>query len=273
MFELLSDHLERVRPLFDRPHLKLVIDAVSAGNSPGWVWVDDPRQPRSALLWDKTHAVYLAGAADNAAFNEGVRRLSAERISREVEVFKAYNTSEAWDGELEHIFPNAMLHRQRARVFCRLAGLKIPEWRERIPRGFQVSEINGAFEALARLANFERVVEEIELCWNALEGFRQRGFGFCVHDAETVAGWCTAEYVSGDQCGVGIETIEAYGRRGFATLTASAFAEHALAHGIKAHWDAWATNAPSVRMAEKVGFEKVEDYTVTFGEFSPTHTA
>lgn len=272
MFELRDDHFDRVRHLFEGERLQLLIDAVSASNSPGWLWVDDAAAPKSALLWDKTHSLYLAGRADNADFNDAVRRLSDERISRTVEVFKAYSTSEAWEQSIEAIFANVSL-RKIERVFYKLGEVTISDWREHVPNGFRISEINATFETLNKLNNFGRMREEIESCWNALDDFRERGFGFCAHDETTIACWCTAEYVSAGKCGIGIETVEEYGRRGFATLTASAFAEYALAHSIAAHWDAWASNAPSVRVAEKVGFEKAEDYRVIFGEFSPDRRA
>lgn len=268
----LRNHVVSVLPMFANPHLQLVASAVVAGNSPGLVWVDDADQPCSTALWDKTHALYLAGAADNAAFNDALRHFMRETISQAVDVLKIYPASSDWHSVIEALYPYAALH-QPPRVFYRLATLKLPNWRDRVPEGFSVSSINDQFAALTALRNFERLREEIEACWNALDDFHQRGFGFCAHDDETIVGWCTAEYVSGVQCGVGIETVEEYQRRGIATATASAFAEYCLERGITAHWDAWQWNTPSVATAEKVGFVKVEDYAIYFAEFRSAHRA
>ena len=79
---------------------------------------------------------------------------------------------------------------------------------------------------------------------------------------------CTAEYVSGGRCGIGIETVPAYQGRGIATLTASAFAGYCATWSITPHWDAWSSNLPSVVVAEKVGFRKVETYSVLVADFS-----
>lgn len=276
LIELLHDHQALVRPLFVSKHLQLVIDAVIADNSPGVLWVDDADtlrvyrrlrrrsyQPHAALLWDKTHSLYLVGAADNASFNDAAHRFVAETVARTVDVLKIYPGSADWHPVIETLFADRALHKLE-RVFYRLASLKIPGWRERLRAGFRISSINDQFTELSRLQNFDALREEIESCWNALSDFQQRGFGFCAHNTETIACWCTAEYVSGAQCGIGIETVESHQRQGFATLTASAFAEHCLARGITAHWDAWAHNLPSVAIAEKVGFTKVEDYTIYF---------
>lgn len=262
---LLRDNLSSALPLFASEHLQLVASAVIAGNSPGRFWVDDADQPRTAALWDKTHALYLAGAADNATFNDALSQFMSDTITQAVDVLKIYPVSGNWNPVIETLYPYAALH-QPQRVFYRLGTLNLPNWRERLPEGFRVSSINDNFTELSALQNFERLREEIESCWNALADFQQRGFGFCAHDAETIVGWCTAEYVSEGQCGIGIETVETHQRQGLATLVASAFAEHCLEHGISAHWDAWQRNTPSVATAEKVGFVKVEDYTIYFAE-------
>ena len=96
---------------------------------------------------------------------------------------------------------------------------------------------------------------------------RAGGFGFCAMDGETIAGWCTAEYVSEGQCGIGIETIEAYQGRGVATALAGAFVDQCGERGITAHWDSWAANTPSVKVAARVGFTRVEEYAVYLGRW------
>ena len=72
--------------------------------------------------------------------------------------------------------------------------------------------------------------------------------------------WCTAEYVSPGVCGVGIETLEPYQKRGLATVAAQTFVQHAMRLGWQVHWDSWLNNTPSIRVAEKAGFEKVTEY-------------
>ena len=56
-------------------------------------------------------------------------------------------------------------------------------------------------------------------------------------------------------------------RRGFATITASAFVEHALEQGLTPHWDSWKMNLPSVAVAHKVGFRLISEYAVFTGRF------
>jgi hypothetical protein len=130
--------------------------------------------------------------------------------------------------------------RWRERVLYRGDRLAVAGWPRRVPAGFRISAINERFPELRMLSNFAEVTAEIGSCWNSMADFRRAGFGFCAHDAGTIVCWCTAEYVSDGQCGIGIETVAAYRGRGFATLTASAFVEHCAGRGVVPHWDAWA---------------------------------
>jgi RimJ/RimL family protein N-acetyltransferase len=250
-------------------NLRLVIDAVIAGSSPGSVWVDDADQPRAALLWDHAHCFYLTGIAHNPSFNRWIQRLLMEQIfpeARRLNVFKVYYSDPAWEEQIPAIFAPIPLE-QWERVHYMLPTPSRLDWHDSIPAGFRVEAISETLLTRADLKHTDSVREEIESGWNSLAGFLQNGFGYCVLNDEGIVGWCTAEYVSRDQCGIGIETVEAYGRQGFATLTASAFVDHCAAHSIIPHWDSWKNNLPSVRVAEKLGFQKALDYSVFFGKF------
>jgi predicted GNAT family acetyltransferase len=50
--------------------------------------------------------------------------------------------------------------------------------------------------------------------------------------------------------------------RGYATLTPAACVEHCVEHGLTPHWHCWEDNAPSMQVAEKVGFERPGQYAV-----------
>jgi hypothetical protein len=256
-----SREVHRVRHLFGAEHLALVIDAVIAGNSPAEVWADNLAGPRGALVWDRAHSIYFAGSADPA---EPWRELFRREIAPAGRgIVKLYTTEEA---------ANAILARQalnrRERVFYRGGRPRLPGSSPRLPAGFKISSISDRFAGLAALTNFTDLIAEIESGWNSVDDFRRAGFGYCAHNAETIVCWCTAEYFSQGRCGTGIETALAYRGRGFATLTANTFAEHCAEREITQHWDCWTSNLPSVALAEKFGFRKLETYSIFVGDFS-----
>jgi hypothetical protein len=262
--ELCDDDYGRIRGLFTTPHLPLLAGAVIAGNSPARIWVDDPDRPRTAFMWDKGHHGYLAGDAENAAFNAGLTAFLHDRMAQGFSFFEIDYASAAWEEAIPALFHEiSPVKRDRLLYVLRhpgTAGRDAP-----LPPGFSLQQIDAALLSAASLKNREAVAGEIGSCWNAIERFLERGFGCAVLCAEEIVCWCTAEYVSEGKCGIGIETVRQYQGRGLATLAASAFVEHAVARQITPHWDAWKDNLASLAVARKSGFEELLEYSVFFG--------
>ncbi|HUB41774.1 MAG TPA: GNAT family N-acetyltransferase [Streptosporangiaceae bacterium] len=260
MLELPRRDIRRIRPLAGSQHLRLVIDAVIAGNSPARVWADDAAEPRTAMVWDGAHCIYVVGASGH---HEACRQVFDRDIAPAGQgIFKLYATEPV----ARAVVADFQLDR-RERVFYRGEGSAVNGRQLPMPAGFRISAIHDHLSELAVLSNFSAVTAEIGSCWTSMAAFRRAGFGYCAHDHATIVCWCTAEYVSDGQCGIGIETAAAYRGRGFATLTASALAEHCAGQAIMPHWDCWSGNLPSVAVAEKLGFRRIETYSVFVGTF------
>ena len=288
--ELLTDP-PAARHLFAAGHLALVIEAVIAGSFRATLWVDDASAPRTALLWDGSHGIYLVGPVARPA--EWRDLLAREVRPAAHGFFKA----DVPDAVADAVFAGHDL-RRRDRVFyaahslapsarsdksgwspdlsgagavegtAHSAGAAHSASAERwTGDGLRISEVAGCLDELADLANAADLLAEIEYMWPSVDAFRRDGFGFAAHDDSTVAGWCTAEYVSPGRCGIGIETVAAFQRRGIATATARAFLARCATNGVTPHWDAWAANLPSVAVAERIGLTLVESYHVHVGDF------
>jgi hypothetical protein len=196
----------RIRRLFGAEHLTFVIEAIIAGHSPARIWVDDLAAPEITLIWDGAHCVYLAGPQGGSGWWE-------ETFMREIapaapSLLKVY-AGEALSRPVR--LPGFTCQR-RERVLYRLdrPARRVDAGRldsPALPAGFTITEIGAGFDELGALENFAEVEAEIGSCWNSIADFRKTGFGFCVHDGESIACWCTAEYVSAGQCGIGIETV------------------------------------------------------------------
>lgn len=254
--------VHRVRRLFAAEHLALVIDAVSAGNSPARVWADDS-VTRSALVWDRHHSVYFAGSVDDAQEWRALFDREIAPVGRGV--LKIYATPEA----VGTVFAGLPLQR-RERVLYRGHGLAARDRSRSLPPGFHLSAIDdlgSELGGLGRLAKAAEVIAEIESTWGSVADFLRAGFGFVAHDTEQIVSWCVAEFVSEGKCGIGIETIESHRGQGFATLTASVFTEACAQRQITPYWDAWTSNRASTAVAERLGLHQVETYSVSLGDF------
>ena len=273
--ELQSENFGKARPLCNKSeHLRFTIDAVIAGNSPMRIWVDNVNIPRSALLWDGAHCYYLVGDSTNSDFCKAIETFLTESIIPEAiaknrEIFKIEYSSEDWKPIIEDILKDESPIKI-PRKFFDLENLLIPQWQDILPSDFSIRRIDRVLLE-SDVKNVESIIDEINQCWYSIDDFLTIGFGFCLihreYGKEEVQGWCTGEYFSKGKCGIGIETFQGYQKRGFATAMASAFIEHCLSVKIKPHWDASANNVGSIRVAEKVGFRKIQDYDVYFGEF------
>ena len=268
MHRLHSKETSSIRPHFDTPNLRLVVDSIIDGKTPARVWADDPATPRTVLAWEG-RCIYLVGDFEGVEANNGLREIFSTEIQpegqlRELGFFKLYYSPDAWSLQLEKIFGPLSHKNVERRIYC---SVRDSSSRIDIPSPpLKLRQIDAQL-LQSDFAHISAVKDEILGGWSSLEIFLDQGFGFAMLYGTSVVCWCTAEYVSEGKCGIGIETIEAYERRGIATAVAGEFVRHTLTSGINPHWDCWASNIPSVRVAEKVGFADRHDYEIAIGTF------
>ncbi|MHB9132182.1 MAG: GNAT family N-acetyltransferase [Armatimonadota bacterium] len=255
--ELPEAILLQVEPLFTTPHQRLVYQALAAGNTRGVVWVDDAQHPANVCLWNGGHHFYFSGNADRQEFAGVV----AAHITCNSSFAVLHCASPGWKEALRDLF-NTRAVRDAARRFYAFLSPTLTHQQPVLPAGYRIEPITRELFTGSALDHIDCVHDEITSMWNSVDDFLTRGFGYCAVQGNEIANWCTAEYVSTAQCGIGIETVEAHQRRGLATLTTTAFVQHCLRHGILPHWDCWTANEASWRVAEKVGFTRVTEYNV-----------
>jgi RimJ/RimL family protein N-acetyltransferase len=270
--ELENQDYGRVRTLYGEWHSRLVTVAVLEGRCPGRVYVDDVRNPRSALLWDHVEGeLYLAGAADNPAFNRAINTLIRNQIRTEAQE-SLPDLSEctlvgqrAWQEQIEILLEgtNPMRH-CRKRFALKHARV---DWRMLLPDGFEMMPLDAALFEQDDLEGVETMRDWVlGDCRTAAE-FERDERGCCVihRPASALVAWCASEYtcrpVPGGEraCELGIYTRETYRRQGFATLVAAATVERCQDEGIgQIGWHCWDSNLGSAATARKVGFELVD---------------
>ncbi len=256
---------------FSGAQLEMVVASILEGNTAAQLWT----APGAALLWDQGNNVfYLAGEVASEAMTRALARLTATDIRRAAlhrgrAYFTARALSPAWEGALSMIFEGIALQTVRKRFYCLSQGAPRRPAPPRV-EGLRFASIDSCLLTRDDLTNLSFVREEIRWMWPSEGRFLSHGFGCAALVGAKVICWCTAEYVSRARCGIGIQTVPEYQRRGVATATAARFIEHALARGIRPHWECNTHNLASLRVAEKLGFEPTEEVTIWAGEFRPT---
>lgn len=251
--------------LFNQPHLDFVVQAMIEGNSPAMVWMDDAGE--TALIWDRSHCLYIGGDINHPRLQETITTTLLP-LARPFNLLKISLTSD----EQAPIIPRLFQEFRQEAYPCSLFRLH-PSTATRTafeaPDGFHVRLIGRDLLTDNQSPGRANLVEEIELCWVSQDRFLEKGFGVCMLDeAGAIVCRCTAEYVSPQVCGVGIATYEPVMRRGLATAAAQAFVQQAAERNWTVYWDSWTNNLPSVRVAQKVGFELVTNHNAVLVFFN-----
>ena len=265
MFELSANQYARVRPIFEDLRYNLVIDSVIDRHTPAWVFVDDDRNPTTAWMWNRQDAMLLAGGAENDAVNRALGELISDRVipdarRRLIPQLSLHYAPQAWENKQDLILPDKAAEKA-CRRFYTLDRLQL-DWRAGMPPGYEMVRLDEAFLKNSALHNIGEVVGWVRSFWHSIRDFTRTGFGFGVLHGESIISWCLSVYASGDNFELGLATAPDHRNQGFATLTAAACVEHCLLNSLVPHWHCWDDNAPSIAVAEKVGFARPVSYQV-----------
>jgi len=274
MMEEISEHrIEDYVKYFPEPQPGMVLASVVEGNTEAQLWcASQPDNHVVYLLWDKGNNVfYLSG---QWVTSETIKDLASlintqvkeKAIKEGLSYFKVKTLSDSLENSVKDIFQNIPLHKTD-KLFYTFRAKRVRAIPDPRLEGIQYHPIDAAILEEGRFENNRQVKSEIEWMWPSLERFLEKGFGTAaVRDARIIC-WCTAEYVSTSRCGIGIEVIDEFQNKGIATATAAHFLEHCTKRNIVAHWECDKDNIGSVRVAEKVGFEKTEEAIFWSGRF------
>lgn len=271
--EISENRIKEYVKYFPGSQPEMVLDSVVEGNTVAQLWhISQPDNNVVCLLWDKGNNVfYLSGQLvvpetikDLASlFNSHIKE---KAIRERLSYFTVKPLSASLENSITDIFHNISLHKIH-KLFYTFRAPKVKSIPNPRLEGIQYHSINADFLDEGRFENNREVKYEIEWMWPSLERFWENGFGTAaVIDANIIC-WCTAEYVSKSKCGVGIEVIDEFQNKGIATGTTAHFLEQCLNRNIVAHWECDQDNIGSVRVAEKVGFEKIEETVFWSGQF------
>jgi RimJ/RimL family protein N-acetyltransferase len=266
MHELEKRDREKVRPLFKELEYNLITTAAIEGTSPGRIYVDCAADPRTAFMCT-AEGYYLAGYDNNDEFNTSLNKLIFGRIfagdtvrKDETDVAIGFYPN-SWKDKMPIIFQGRIpLITNRRHYLC--TDLKVDNWKDHVPKGFQIQRIDEKLLETPHLKIPEHMTSWMKTNWGSVSNFRKKGFGFgALHDNKIVS-WSLADCVSGNACEIGIHTHEDYRRQGLASLTATAAVDYSLSSGLKhVGWHCDEYNLPSIKTAEKVGFKLERKYT------------
>jgi RimJ/RimL family protein N-acetyltransferase len=271
--EISLSEIGEYAPYFSGPQLHMVVASVAEGNTRAQLWRStEPPDRITCLLWDKGNNVfYLAGDAVSKETMEDwaalIRtQIKGRAIQEGLSRFKVHALSPSLEGSLPQLFQEMKLYKLNKLIYV-FRRQEVPAIATPAVEGMRYALINADFLETEHYQNVEQVQSEVDWMWSSRVKFRENGFGYAALLGESIVCWCTAEYVSARTCGIGIETVEAHQNQGIATATAARFVDHCLQHNITPYWECGSRNIASIRVAEKLGFERIQEKVFWGGEF------
>ena len=255
----------KARTVFEPMGHSRAIESIIRGLTPARILVDDAADPSSALTWFKGRA-FLSGDPEDPAFREAAAGVLSGPyrdaiVAQGGEGFLIYHHPEGWWARLEDALPGESLARATRLYYHLDAGSG--RWDATPPEGFALTPVDSRLLERTDLKNLNLVEDEMRSERLSVEDFLEKSFGYCVVNEGAIAGWCMSEYNAGERCELGIATAEGYRRRGLATLTGRAVIREAVFRGMgEIGWHCYASNAPSVATAERLGFRRALEYPV-----------
>ncbi len=272
IYKLEKPEYEKVRPLFKNLHYQLAVESLIDGTNPGWILVDDTENPQSVWMHN-SEGYFLAGSSNNSEFNNILRIwienyiiAGAAKNEGSNHLYFGIDTDE-WKQAFSEIVPTRHpLPVQRIHYLC--TEVKV-DWRKMVPEGYEVHRVSREFLTALGDNVPSHLHHWIKSNWESIENFENLGFGFCTTHENMIISYCLCDCVSEDECEVGIQTVEDYRRRGFATITAAAAVEYALSNEYAVvGWHTHDHNYGSIGTAEKIGFVKEREYEQYFCMFN-----
>jgi RimJ/RimL family protein N-acetyltransferase len=265
-----------IKPLFARlSETQPMCASVLEGVYPGRVYVDDLPSPRCALLVTSIESeangawAFLAGDPGNQAFNRALNQAIFERqvISPQSPIIFWTCDPQDWDGNMPAVMdPLPPIWIPRYHFVARRVGL---DWRAQVPEGFTVEPMGEALRRRPRLELPADVSATLDK-WDEMQrlGYVDRGFmdyGFVTLDIRgqvpVIAGWATVDFIVLGHGDLGFFTQPDYRRQGLGSIAVSAALEDGFQRGLQqVNWTCDADNPGSVRTAEKLGLERIDDY-------------
>ncbi|MFP4051209.1 MAG: GNAT family N-acetyltransferase [Thermoplasmata archaeon] len=264
-----SDKIRFVSSGIENVQLRMTLSSISDGNTECELWSDEKEE--TYFLWDKGNIVfYVFGKSPSSEFIADLSELFEDVIEEKAEEhgfshFKVNNLTDISDQVIKSVFGDREF-KNLEKYFYKYNKEEIGEFESSLDE-LRVIDIDEQFLKSTELRNLARVINEVKWIWPYFRKYYENGFGKAGLVGNEIVCWCTSEYVSKGACGVGIETLDRYRQKGIATETAAEFVDYCLKNDITPYWECGAYNEPSVKLAEKLGFKKIDEYKVLLAKF------
>jgi hypothetical protein len=266
IYELDPGNFSRVAHLFKGHKEYVPVFAVSDGNFPGRVFVDDEDSPNTALVWAVSRWAYLDGDPSIGSFNQSLPELVQEIVipcSRQMNM----NWFELYTRDL----PEWMATIEKS------LGQYKPQKHYEMVYTFDQKKYHSLHKSLTLPEGSWIEKKELPIIPPTARGAKfvsqrfktKTSFGFqLVKDGKIVSVCKSNGLISGKEFMIDVETFGEGDRgKGYATAVGRALIDFCLEKGYSPLWETTLDNIPSRKLASKLGFVENKSYPVYVIEF------
>lgn len=265
IYELEKNQFYKISHLLNGELINLEIKSVVEGYNPGWVFVDDIENPKTAMVWSKgIEGFYFVGDANNKEFNNYINTyINNEVVSRAKKLgllyFEFSGTSVEWEENFEVIFKEKYLNKSKQFVY-KNKNIESKYFKDlKLEEEFNIRKVNADL-LQNKQYDLKFVESAIYSWWDSLEEFINHGIGFCILHNDTAVCSCVASFMISNSMESHIETIDKYRRKGLATRAVGEFLKYCKKNQYTPYWDCMEKNFGSRALAEKFGYQKEFEY-------------
>jgi hypothetical protein len=267
MYEIDSGNFYKVLPILsDIEYDKVYASAVAECRQRGRIFVDDTKNPTSALIRHSCGAGLLCGEyseetvafAANLLLNKNTVGISKLRLSVYPYILEDKLIDKLGDRvahEVKNISPDHVKRYSRIKFKFDSDSYKKMKVRS-LPEGVEIKQID---ETL-----FDRIKGQVvpTYYWTNPVDFIKNGIGYCVVNGDTFISTSFAAYISGSEVDIGIETNPSYRMQGFAKVAAAKMIDYCLRLGLEPIWGCRSDNENSFNLAKSLGFRDVLSHNI-----------
>jgi RimJ/RimL family protein N-acetyltransferase len=259
MIQLETNQHPIIKDLFTHSSQELSIQSVIHNTMPGKIYVNSIIHPTSVFI-QTSECYLLAGDSTNLQFNNDVKEVLDFWDSISLD-------TEQWEARIPEFHKNKFLRKYKRRHYV-LKQLKYDDYKRNLKDGFFLEKVDPVHISNCNLKNSNQVMEWVNN-WGSFENYNQNGFGYIIRNEDTIVSWSLTDCTFENRAAIGIHCDAKYRKNGFGAIVAAATCNDALNNGFKEiDWLCVDTNRGSIAIAEKLGFERQDDY-YAFASYPP----
>ncbi|WP_342492764.1 GNAT family N-acetyltransferase [Bacillus sp. FSL H8-0516] len=240
------------------PAYPVFVDAVMDGFIQGNLYVDNAEQPLVYFLEASCGIYYVAGRSEVELLRCSVFIVDVyERQKRQNGRFTIFSANPLTDAMMKKCLGSHLNEMERHAYVYPQAHSHATQPHP----GYRVERTNEQVMTASRTFP----PSYYEAYWGETARFLSKGIGIAILDRENVVSECVSIFSSMDRAEIDIWTDESYRGKGLALLAAQHMISTCLEKKRTPHWDCDVHHLASIKLAEKLGFQRLKTYRLFYG--------